>query len=118
GKDVHAQRHDERQDKPGLAAQQVAHDQEKAGQSRQKERGAKVVHGRKDGPRLWRIKAGGGIMRGMTDAKKPAAEQPNHEPTNPVPTPQPKKVEEIGGPPGPEPTRYGDWQFNGKVTDF
>jgi hypothetical protein len=31
---------------------------------------------------------------------------------------QPKKVEEIGGPPGPEPTRYGDWQFNGKVTDF
>ena len=29
-----------------------------------------------------------------------------------------KKVPEIGGPPGPEPTRYGDWQFNGKVTDF
>ena len=29
-----------------------------------------------------------------------------------------KKIEEIGGPPGPEPTRYGDWQFNGKVTDF
>lgn len=28
------------------------------------------------------------------------------------------KVPEIGGPPGPEPTRYGDWQFNGKVTDF
>ena len=33
-------------------------------------------------------------------------------------SPKPKKVEEIGGPPGPEPTRYGDWQFNGKVTDF
>lgn len=30
----------------------------------------------------------------------------------------PAKVREIGGPPGPEPTRYGDWQFNGKVTDF
>ncbi len=30
----------------------------------------------------------------------------------------PAKVPEIGGPPGPEPTRYGDWQFNGKVTDF
>ena len=28
------------------------------------------------------------------------------------------KIIEIGGPPGPEPTRYGDWQFNGKVTDF
>ena len=25
---------------------------------------------------------------------------------------------ETGGPKGPEPTRYGDWQFNGKVTDF
>ena len=36
----------------------------------------------------------------------------------PVPPEKPKKVEEIGGPPGPEPTRYGDWQFNGKVTDF
>ncbi len=34
------------------------------------------------------------------------------------PAEKPKKVEEIGGPPGPEPTRYGDWQFNGKVTDF
>lgn len=29
-----------------------------------------------------------------------------------------RKVEEIGGPPGPEPTRYGDWQFNGRVSDF
>jgi hypothetical protein len=29
-----------------------------------------------------------------------------------------KKVPEIGGPPGPEPTRYGDWQYGGKVTDF
>ena len=25
---------------------------------------------------------------------------------------------EYQGPKGPEPTRYGDWQFNGKVTDF
>ena len=37
---------------------------------------------------------------------------------HPCPPEKPKKVEEIGGPPGPEPTRYGDWQFNGKVTDF
>ena len=28
------------------------------------------------------------------------------------------RPKEIGGPPGPEPTRYGDWQFNGRVTDF
>lgn len=25
---------------------------------------------------------------------------------------------EIGGPPGPEPTRYGDWERNGICTDF
>ena len=29
-----------------------------------------------------------------------------------------KKVEEIGGPSGPEPTRYGDWEKNGITTDF
>lgn len=25
---------------------------------------------------------------------------------------------EIGGPEGPEPTRYGDWEKNGRVSDF
>jgi len=25
---------------------------------------------------------------------------------------------EIGGPQGPEPTRYGDWEYNGRCTDF
>jgi hypothetical protein len=25
---------------------------------------------------------------------------------------------EIGGAPGPDPTRYGDWQHKGRVTDF
>ena len=25
---------------------------------------------------------------------------------------------EIGGPKGPEPTRYGDWEKNGRVSDF
>ena len=55
----------------------------------------------------------------MTDEKKPAAEaEKKPEAPKPVPPEKPKKVEEIGGPPGPEPTRYGDWQFNGKVTDF
>jgi len=55
----------------------------------------------------------------MTDAKNPAvSEATKPEPPKPVPPEMPKKVEEIGGPPGPEPTRYGDWQFNGKVTDF
>ena len=29
--------------------------------------------------------------------------------------PQP---DEIGGPKGPEPTRYGDWESNGRCSDF
>lgn len=28
------------------------------------------------------------------------------------------KVEEIGGPEGPEPTRFGDWSVKGRVSDF
>lgn len=30
----------------------------------------------------------------------------------------PRGPKEIQGPPGPEPTRYGDWAFKGRVTDF
>jgi hypothetical protein len=29
-----------------------------------------------------------------------------------------KPKREIGGPKGPEPTRYGDWERNGRCTDF
>ena len=29
-----------------------------------------------------------------------------------------KLVKEIGGPKGPEPTRYGDWEVKGRVSDF
>lgn len=58
----------------------------------------------------------------MTDSKPqtPAA-KPSAATATPTPADKankPEKIEEIGGPPGPEPTRYGDWQFNGKVTDF
>jgi hypothetical protein len=34
------------------------------------------------------------------------------------PQPEPAKPREIGGPKGPEPTRYGDWEVNGRCTDF
>jgi len=65
----------------------------------------------------------------MTDARKPAVPGGAPQPGAASPEPPPadpnaaakariKKVEEIGGPSGPEPTRYGDWQFNGRVTDF
>lgn len=41
------------------------------------------------------------------------------EKESPKPTEQPKdKPEEVGGPKGPEPTRYGDWEVNGRCSDF
>jgi hypothetical protein len=30
----------------------------------------------------------------------------------------PTKIKEIGGPAGPEPTRYGDWERAGRCIDF
>lgn len=30
----------------------------------------------------------------------------------------PQKAGEIGGPPGPEPTRFGDWEIGGRCSDF
>jgi hypothetical protein len=32
--------------------------------------------------------------------------------------PAKKPVPETGGPKGPEPTRYGDWEIGGKCVDF
>ena len=37
------------------------------------------------------------------------------KPADREPKPMPK---EIGGPKGPEPTRYGDWEVKGRCTDF
>jgi len=37
----------------------------------------------------------------------------------PTPAPEaPKLPPEHGGPKGPEPTRYGDWEQKGRCTDF
>ena len=42
-------------------------------------------------------------------------EQNHNKRDKPQKTVQPK---EIGGPPGPEPTRYGDWEKKGRCIDF
>jgi hypothetical protein len=40
-------------------------------------------------------------------------------PAKPAPAPAAEPMpREIGGPKGPEPTRYGDWERNGRCTDF
>ena len=38
--------------------------------------------------------------------------------TAPVEVPVSLTAREIGGPKGPEPTRYGDWEHRGRCTDF
>ena len=49
---------------------------------------------------------------------------PNVNPSNAPKVPEavkndaPLKPREIGGPKGPEPTRYGDWEVGGRCTDF
>ena len=40
-------------------------------------------------------------------------DESKREETNPKPAPR-----EIGGPKGKEPTRYGDWEKNGRCIDF
>ncbi len=44
-----------------------------------------------------------------------ASDAPAATPDTAAAKPWPK---EIGGPKGPEPTRYGDWERNGRCTDF
>jgi len=42
-------------------------------------------------------------VKDRTDARQPSSTQP---------------AKEIGGPTGPEPTRFGDWEKNGRCSDF
>ncbi len=52
--------------------------------------------------------AGGGV----------APASPGEQRARPAPPAVPPAVPEIGGPQGPEPTRYGDWEKGGRCTDF
>lgn len=55
-----------------------------------------------------------------TAAADPVSENP--VPENDAASPEHgmpvQKPGEIGGPRGPEPTRYGDWESKGRCTDF
>lgn len=46
----------------------------------------------------------------------PAPPAPPEAPKDPPQAPALPK--ETGGPPGPEPTRYGDWERKGRCIDF
>ncbi|OYV41866.1 MAG: DUF1674 domain-containing protein [Acidocella sp. 20-61-6] len=45
-------------------------------------------------------------------------EKTTDKPAEPAPAPNKELPKEIGGQKGPEPTRYGDWEKNGRCTDF
>jgi homeobox protein ESX1 len=48
----------------------------------------------------------------------PPAPEPPPPPAGDPPEEKPVRMKEVGGPAGPEPTRYGDWERKGRVSDF
>jgi hypothetical protein len=55
----------------------------------------------------------------MSETTTTTTPVPPPEPAGPASPPNPPKLpKEIGGPTGPEPTRYGDWERNGRCSDF
>lgn len=61
--------------------------------------------------------------RGKLDSFKELPEHASHpdqekEPLESFPNNINPKTGEKGGPKGPEPTRYGDWERKGRVSDF
>ncbi|MFN3826542.1 MAG: DUF1674 domain-containing protein [Micavibrio sp.] len=56
------------------------------------------------------------LQKQKTSAPKPSLPSKKTEAAeSPAPPLEPL---EKGGPAGPEPTRYGDWELNGKCVDF
>ncbi|HEX3347445.1 MAG TPA: DUF1674 domain-containing protein [Acetobacteraceae bacterium] len=54
----------------------------------------------------------------MTESTETAPRPETPIKPEPAGKPGPRLPKEIGGPAGPEPTRYGDWERNGRCTDF
>ena len=53
----------------------------------------------------------------MSETAEPATEPPKAPPEPAVTGPE-QPPGERNGPKGPEPTRYGDWETGGRVSDF
>ncbi len=54
----------------------------------------------------------------MTDTTETKPSPDSSPSADPKPTAQTDKAKELGGRKGPEPTRYGDWERNGIISDF
>jgi hypothetical protein len=55
---------------------------------------------------------------GGRDTQQGSAEPNTIQDSQPALPDTPSKPVEVGGPKGPEPTRYGDWERNGRCSDF
>lgn len=53
----------------------------------------------------------------MSEQEKPEAQEDSDVKAEKK-TSKPDMAKEIGGREGPEPTRYGDWEKNGIISDF
>ena len=60
----------------------------------------------------------GGTPKRPQGPARPAERDPGAAAGKKPPQPTQPPVPEIGGPKGPEPTRYGDWERNGICYDF
>lgn len=56
-----------------------------------------------------------GSSQAQVAPREAAASEPVHQPVHQSP---PQKPIELGGPAGPEPTRFGDWERKGRCIDF
>lgn len=65
--------------------------------------------------KLKRAKTPIGKLDELDEGQHPYQEK---EPLQPWPDATNPNTGEVGGPKGPEPTRYGDWERKGRVTDF
>jgi hypothetical protein len=89
-------------------------------------RAARILAAEKEAFRA--MEAAATMSRGRGLHARPAAHKcppmPNEKPASPKPpatdaaAPPPPAPREIGGPKGPEPTRYGDWEHQGRCIDF
>ncbi len=62
----------------------------------------------------------GSMTKPGQEAATPASETPATpaQPEQAAPATKKPMPKEIGGPEGPEPTRFGDWERKGRVSDF
>jgi len=58
------------------------------------------------------------VVRGATQVEMKVDPKSRKPATEPEKTEAPKPQKEIGGPKGPEPTRYNDWEKGGRCVDF